>query len=195
MVIVPRRLSVVILNVNNATVCDICRKTEVFLCNNLAAWLLLYVHVRFRYAILLQVYHFVLLVTLESVPVVRRMRFHADPGLVQNLYYLFRYKKQQGRVNTIHSRTMKVETLTQRALLQIKQILLYMGFAARSNQHGVTILPLEQAVVGDPSEGDLRQSQTVLLCDGRDLGERGEVMLVPVPLAVALTLAFLWVKA
>ena len=58
--------------------------------------------------------------------------------------------------------------------------------ARRPNEHRVPILALEQAVVRDPAERDLREREAMLLRDGLDLGEGGEVGLVPVSRAVRL---------
>lgn len=81
----------------------------------------------------------------------------------------------------------KVErTLTQRALLQIYQILLDMLRARRPDQHRVPVLALQQAVVRDPAERDLRHRQVVLLRYGLDRGQRAEVGLVPVACTVIL---------
>ncbi len=55
------------------------------------------------------------------------------------------------------------------------------------DQDRVTVLALEETVVRDPAEGDLGESQIVLLRDLFDLGERLEVGLVPVPRAVVLS--------
>ena len=58
--------------------------------------------------------------------------------------------------------------------------------ARRPDQNRVPVLPLHQAVVRDPSESDLRESEVVLRRDGLNLIERLEVVLVPVPKAVIL---------
>ena len=55
-----------------------------------------------------------------------------------------------------------------------------------TNDDRVAILALHQAVVRDPSESDLRESEVVLRRDGLNLIERFEVVLVPVPTAVIL---------
>ena len=54
------------------------------------------------------------------------------------------------------------------------------------DEHRVPKLALEQAVVRDPAERDLREREAVLLRDGLDLGQRVEVGLVPVARAVEL---------
>ena len=67
--------------------------------------------------------------------------------------------------------------------------------AGGPDEHRVPILALEQAVVRDPAERDLREREAVLLRDGLDLGERVEVRRVPVPLAVRLALVRVRVEA
>ena len=69
-------------------------------------------------------------------------------------------------------------------------------FDARgANEHRVTMLALQHAMMRDPTEGDLRKCQLVLLGNSGDLVEGAEVLLVPVAFAVVASLAFLRVEA
>ena len=67
--------------------------------------------------------------------------------------------------------------------------------ARRADEDRVAVRTLQQAVVRDPAERDLREGEPVLLRDDLDLRERIEIRLVPVPDAVRLSLHRVRVKA
>lgn len=88
----------------------------------------------------------------------------------------------QTLINQLH----KLNALTQRSFLEVQQILLDVLHAGSANQYRVSVLALHHAVVGEPAERNFGESQTMLLCDGLDLGESVKVGLVPVARTVGL---------
>ena len=60
-------------------------------------------------------------------------------------------------------------------------------FDARgANEHRVTMLALQHAMMRDPTEGDLSKRETVFGGDSLDLSQGGEIGLVPIAYTVSL---------
>ena len=114
----------------------------------------------------------------------RRARRDGEPRLVQRLHHLLRYASQSApqALTAINRRG----TRTQRALLEVDEVLLDVRQRRRADDDRVPELALHEAVVRDPAQGDLSQRELVLLRGSLDLGERSEVVIVPVPCAVCL---------
>ncbi|TFY51776.1 hypothetical protein EVG20_g10843 [Dentipellis fragilis] len=76
---------------------------------------------------------------------------------------------------------MNGETLTQRALLQIHQVLFDMLDTGRTDEYRVAKLALQEAVMRDPAQSNLGHGEVVLVGDGLDLRESSEEGFLPVP--------------
>lgn len=101
--------------------------------------------------------------------------------------------------SSVSSQRCTNDRLTQISLLQVDEVLSYTSTIWKDSRgtkhshllnvlqgrsaddHRVTMLALEQAVMRDPAERDLRHRQLVLLGDRLDRREGLEVRLVPVP--------------